>query len=347
MNYREFLNIMEGDRLKPLCILYGREKYLINHVLKKIKDKYVDPNFESLNYTYIDGKDVEFDDIVNANETLPFMAERKLVVVEDYTLFQKKKEGAVGKDLEEEILRYLATIGESSILVFIVNTESLDKRRKLIKEIGKIGQMVELNRFTEAELTKWIGHKFRRREKRIDHSQIVEFIQLTGYHDKESDIGLENLEHEIDKLCSYLGSRDRVETSDIDAVVTRSIQSNIFLLVDTLGQKQLNRSIEMLNELLNSGVPAQKILYMIIRQLRLLLVTSSCIERGYSQNSIKEKTGIRFDFIIKKLMSQSRNTSEKQVVKWLDYCLDLDRNLKQSLEDERFGIEKLFVKIAQ
>ena len=93
MTYQDFtVNINKG-RLKTLYLFYGEEDYLIDHTLKLLKDKYIDNSFETLNYQILEGKDIQFEDIHNACETLPFMSDKKIVVVKDLGIFSRKKRG--------------------------------------------------------------------------------------------------------------------------------------------------------------------------------------------------------------------------------------------------------------
>lgn len=345
MDYREFLSEIERNQIKPVYLVYGREKYLVNSALRKLKGKYIDESFESLNYIYMNGAETGFEDIKNANETLPFMAEKKMVVVEDWKVLAKKKEGDSSE--EESFIEYIKTLGSSSILLLVVNAEKVDSRRKIVKEIGKAGGVVELNRLKEGELTSFIQNKCIKAVKNISRSCINEFIQYTGYLDKESETTLNDIEHEIEKLVSYVGERDRIESEDINKVVTKSVQSNIFKLVELLGESRVDKSLDTLDDIISLGIPTQKIIYMVIRQLRLLLLTSEYMGRGYSQKTLKDVTGIKFDFVINRLIAQTKAFGPGKIVSALELALELDRNIKTSAVDERLGIERLLLAMSR
>ena len=77
MNYAEFIKKLKEDSLLPLYLFIGEEKYLIDDTINRIKEKYIDKSLESINFTVLNGKNINQDDIVNACETLPFMSEKK------------------------------------------------------------------------------------------------------------------------------------------------------------------------------------------------------------------------------------------------------------------------------
>lgn len=343
MSYRDFIKDLKNENLSPVYLFYGTEKYLVDYLIDEIKKKYIEEVYESLNYIYIDDEKAEFSKIENANETLPFMAEKKLVVVNNWQLLIKKK--GTDDTEEESFIEYLKRSNPSSILIFIVNGEKIDKRRKVIKSITKYGKIIEVNRLSDVEMTSWINKKFKEHKKNIKGSDIHKIIEYTGYFDKESDTDIISVENEIIKLVDFVGDRDSVSSEDIDKVVTRSIQSNIFVLVDSIAQKDMKKSIDSLRNLIGSQVAVQMILHMIGRQLRMILNAKLYLDKGYSQRMIKDKMGIRYDFIINKLISQSRNFTLDEIKKAIILASKLDIDLKHSRIDEELGIEKLIVEI--
>ncbi len=124
MSYRDYIKDLKNDNLSPVYLFYGTEKYLIDFLIDETKKKYIDEIYESLNYIYIDDEKADFSKIENANETLPFMAEKKLVVVNDWQLLIKKK--GIDDSEEESFTEYLKRANPSSILIFIVNGEKVD-----------------------------------------------------------------------------------------------------------------------------------------------------------------------------------------------------------------------------
>ncbi len=117
------------------------------------------------------------------------------------------------------------------------------------------------------------------------------------------------------------------------------------MLVDSIAQKDMKKSVDSLRRLIESQVAVQMILYMISRQLRLILSAKLYLDKGYSQRMIKDKMGIRYDFIISKLITQSRNFSLESIKTAIILASKLDVDLKHSRVDEELGIEKLIVEI--
>lgn len=346
MSYKEYLKDLKLGNLKPVYLFYGTEKYLIEYLLKETKKKYIDELYESLNYINIDGEKLRFSSIENANETLPFMSEKKLVVINDWESLVKKQRESSESD-EEKFVEYLESPNPQSILIFILNGDKIDKRRKIIKSFSKYGRIIEVNRLSDTEITNWISKQIKSKEKKINNSDINKIIEYTGYFDKESDSDLFGIENEIIKIVDFVGDRENITTDDIEKIVTKSVQSSIFELVDLIAQRNMRDSINNLRNLVESGVAIQMIVYMINRQLRLIFSAKVYLDKGYSQRLIKEKMGIRYDFIVGKLILQSKNFTIDEIKLAIIKSSDLDLNIKLGKIDEEIGLEKLVVEIIE
>jgi len=344
MSYKDILKDIKENNLKKVYLCYGNEDYLKDWILLELKSKYIEKTFESLNYIYMDGKDSGASNIVNACETLPFMSEKKIVVVEGLPFFSGAK--SVNTEDEDELNSYLSRLGDSTCLVFIEKEEKLDNRKKLVKKIKSVGSIIEINRIKDEELSKWITKIFNKEKKKISKGTVIHFIQNSGYLDVNSNKTLYDLENEIIKISNYLGDREEVTAEDIDKVLVKSLQNNIFKLVDGIGQKRADLALRVFNEMLLDNQPVLIIMSMIIRQFRLLFMAKLLEEKGYSQGNIAEKIKVP-NFIAQKVIQQSRNFTEKELEEGLNKCLEIDIYVKSGKIDNKLAIEMLLTRFAQ
>lgn len=122
----------------------------------------------------------------------------------------------------------------------------------------------------------------------------------------------------------------------------KSLQNNIFKLVDGIGQKRKEIALTLLNEMLLENEPIQVIVFMIIRQFRLLLMAKLLEERGYSQGNVAKKLGVH-SFIANKVITQSRNFDTVELQNILSRCLEVDKILKTSSMDNKLAVEMLLI----
>ncbi|WP_026893701.1 DNA polymerase III subunit delta [Clostridiisalibacter paucivorans] len=340
MDYKNFIEEIKKNRLKPIYLCFGEENYLKDWIVTKLKEKFVREEFETLNYILLDDDDTSVMDIINACETLPFMDKKKIVVVEDFNYF---KGGKTDKKYDEkELLRYIESPSMATCLFFLIKDGKIDGKKKIVKKFKKEDAIIEINRINKYDLEKWITKLLSNYDKTAKLKDIKYIVECTGYLDRNSQKTLYDVENEIIKLINFIGEKNIVEKMDIDMVLTKSIENNIFELVDGIGASNLNKSLKILNEMLLENEPIQLILYMIIRQFRLLLMSKLLKNKGYIQTNIAKKIGVP-SYIAKKLINQSERLNIGQLEYALNRALDIDRAIKKGGMDSKLGVEMLIV----
>ena len=176
---------------------YGRTWFLPQDFRDKLKKALI-PDGDTMNYHYFEGKGVETAQLIDLAETLPFFAERRVIVVENSGLFKKST---------EDLAEYFKAPAPSVCFVF-VETE-VDKRGRLYKAVRDTGRVVEFARQNEATLQKWILIQLKKEGKRITQNDLQFFQQRVG-----SD--MENISRELEKLFCYTMGRDVITAADIE-----------------------------------------------------------------------------------------------------------------------------------
>lgn len=340
-NYYSIVSDIENNKIRNLYLFHGSETLLMNDVLSRITKRVLAQSFISLNFIKIDGSDVTYDALINACETLPFMDEKKIVSINDCIFFKgkKSKKDDAGEDRQfDSLCDYISRIPDTTILIFLVYGE-LDKRKKLFNQVKKYGDIVEFGPLKGEELIKWIIKEFGKLDKTIAKKEAVYFADRV--------IGsLNDTLNEINKLCSYIGKRNTIQKSDIDAVVPKTLEMNIFQLVDAVSANNPDQALLILNELLLDSEPVPLILSMIIRQFRLLLSIKLLNQKGYSNTEAAEKLGLK-PFVFSNLQKVSSSFTEAKLQERLMRCLETDGAIKKGKMEQRIAIESLMVEFAK
>ncbi|QEK12378.1 DNA polymerase III subunit delta [Crassaminicella thermophila] len=344
MTYKDVLKDLKNDCLDNLYLFYGKEYYLIENTIDKIKQKMIDKAFEDLNFQFIDGKETNVDMIINACETLPFMGEKRMVLIKDLECFFGKRKNISDQE-EESLIKYFGNIPSTTHLFFIVTNE-IDKRKKIIKMINKYGKVVEFDKLVEKDIYKWIERTFAKYNKQVRKQEISFFLDITGYLEKNSTKSLKDLDNEINKLCSYVGDRNLITTQDIELLAPKSIENNIFSLVESIGTKNSEKALSILSDMLMEGESEIKILYMITRQFRYLFQIKLMEKQGYTPVAIGPKLGLK-QFVVKKYLKQALNFNVDILKKALEQCLLTDESIKKGRIDQRMAIELLIAQFAK
>lgn len=350
MNYKQFMKKAKDDELKPVSLFLGQEDYLIDKTLKNIKGLYIDENFEPLNYMVLSGKDVDFDKILNTCETLPFMSEKKMVIVKDFPLFRSKNEidreskQWTSPKSKKLLMDYLEKVEDYLCLIFVEKVDKVRKNNALYKTINQLGQVVEFNKLRGRDLDNWIENKFKEYNIKISSANINYFTQQSSYFTSNLEKTLYDLENEIIKIANYLSSGDEVKREDINRLMPKPLEMNVFNLLDSISRKDGDNAIRLFNEMYMSNEPALFILHMIVRQLRNMLHIKSLKTIGYNDRDTQSKVKLS-PYEYKKVSGQSRNFTMPQLERALLHCLETDKSIKTSSIDDRLVLEILITNL--
>ncbi len=346
MNWKEFIDKVKSNDLKSVYLFYGEEEYLIDYSVRFVKDYFIDENFESLNYVVLDGETIEFNRIIDACETLPFMSEKKIVIIKDFPYLLKSKPKSEGvREIDVNSLsNYMHKLDPYVCLIFTIKHEDINKLSSVYKAINKVGDIVEFKKLKGKDLNSWVEKKFNSFNKIISKPNISYFIQQSYYFDSNNKKTLYDLENEINKICNYKPEDKEVTKDHIDAIMSKSLEMNVFNLLTSIGNRNGETALKLFNEIYMANHPVLLILHMIVRQLRNMLNYRLLKEKGYSDNDINKKMNIS-TFEFQKVSSQSSNFTIDQLEKAMFYCLETDKNLKSSSMDERLALELLITNL--
>jgi len=183
-----------------LYLLYGKETYLLENTLKKIKKDFGEL-IKGINFVAID--ETNINSLISEIETPAFGYEKKLILARDTSLFKKTGKKTKGSNSEwiEKIAEYLSShkkeMSESVLLVFI--EEEIEKN-ELYKVIEKIGIIQVFEEEKPAQLSARLKSICKAYEVNIENYTLQYLIEMCGTN-------LQELINEIRKLIEYAGKR--------------------------------------------------------------------------------------------------------------------------------------------
>ena len=324
----EIENAIKTGEYKRVYLLFGEEKYMIREYTQKLRDAVCDKATEMLNLSIFEGR-AEIDGIIKACDTLPFMSEKRLVIVKDSKLFEQGR-----KDDSEKMKDYIPSLPESTILLFA--EEKADKRSALYKAVNKNGVCCELGFLKDSELIKWVIAKS---EKRIKGAQAEYLIRNVG-------TSMEALEGEIDKLLSYSSDGAEITNAVIDEICTKSPETNIFEMVEAIGRKQSAKALEIYHNMLRMKQSPVGVLKIMARQFKLILECKYLQGKGMGAAAIAEELSLR-RFIADRCLQQANNFKIPTLVKALEDCAKCDTDFKSGKITDKLGVEVIILKYSR
>jgi DNA polymerase III subunit delta len=332
----DFLKFEEqfiNGKTENCYVFCGLEEQLIKEYIDKIVKKNISQDFISLNYSKFDGNNVDSETIINACETLPFMSEKKVVVV--YRAGFLNEENKDSKKVFENINKYLNNISPNCILImYYIFGNERDKVSKNVQKLDKKCNVVKVDRLKGAILAKKVKAIFDSKNANIGKVEIKLFCDLV-----DNDLNI--ISNEIDKLCAYTLERE-ITKEDICTMLPYKTDNDIFDLVDFLAQKKPDKAVEILNELIFKGEKIPLILFMIERQFKILFN----LKLGMEMHKSKEQLSTEFrlnPYICEKMMVQCKKFTLEQIESCMELCVNTEKNLKTLSRNEKTEIEILII----
>lgn len=320
----------------------GEDSYRLHEELLRWKKGFIEKHGD-LNLTVLDSEVADINEILNAMTALPFLGEKRLVVINNMPISTANRASEETQNKEEKILNTIDEVPESTILVFCSAVP--DKRRKFYKEIIKKAELKEFNLLKGSQLSIWIKNKFKEKEVEVSPVVISRLVDLVGND-------LNRMNNEIEKIVLYTdGKNPTVE--DAEKLVLPRLQENIFALTDAMGSHNPKNMINHFQTLVQFGEPIHQIFYMLIRQARLIIGAKSLLDEG-RRNDIAREVGVA-PFVVNRLISQANNFSWEELNFIYDELLKIDTELKTSkietsVDDTRMfelRIETFFINIGK
>ena len=316
---------LKSGQFKQVYLLCGEEGYL----KKQYKNRFVKamlPEGDTMNYSYYEGKNTPVKEAIDLAETLPFFAERRLIVFENTGFFKT----AAGADLAD----YIKDMPETTCFIFV--EEEIDKRNKLYKAVKSKGYIAELSTQDAGTLKRWVAGLVRKEQKQISESVIVYFLDKVG-------TDMENIQGELEKVFCYALERDTITKEDIDAVCVTQITNHIFEMVDAVAAGNQQKALELYYELLALKEPPMRILYLLTRQFKLLLEVKDLVGKRYDKSSIAKTVGLH-PFVAGKYMQQCRTFEKKELRNILEEAVDTEEMVKTGRLNDVMSVELFIVK---
>lgn len=315
---------LESGKLKKVYLLYGEEVYLKNLYKKKLKDAVL-PSGDTMNLSAYEGKGIQIREVIERAETLPFFADRRLVLIENSGFF---------KAASPELAEYIPRMPEETCMVFVEN--EVDRRGKLYKAVSSAGRAVEMKRQTEKTLMNWVLSALRKEKKNITSATMELFLTCTG-----SD--MEFIQNELEKLLCYTAGRDVITSEDVEQICTVRTENKIFDMINAVSEGKQKRALALYYDLLSLKEPPMRILYLITRQFNLLMQVKDMLEQGFSQDTIAQKLKIQ-SFIVRNCARQARSFGLKELKTVVKDCVDMEEAVKSGMMNDTMGVELLIVK---
>ncbi len=359
-----------------LHLVCGSEEYLVKENARRLATALAPKGGGDFAVEIVDGMAANADEAIkaiyktlDALNTVGFFAKEKLVWLKDASFLgtDRTSEAEDVKDAATALTNLLKE-GLPAGVALLVSAGPVDKRRAFYKTCEKLGEVrvhdaidPSRDRDWEDKVTDFMTAHAQSLDKAVSGDAIALLIELNGAN-------LRQIEAELEKLATYTGQRHTIEAGDVRAVGSASREAITWDLNDALGERDLPRTLRIVDRLLFQGEQPIGLLFAIASRVRQLLVLRELMDRkalrpadyGGVQAQLKRiPAGIasqlpadkKFNpllahpFVVFKTLSQAARYTRPQLVRAMEWLLDTNRQLVTSAMPDHLALEELLARI--
>jgi DNA polymerase-3 subunit delta len=330
MKYPELKSSLKQRMVLPLYLFFGEEEFLIQEALDLIIEKVVAPDARDFNFNTLYCKDTSVSEIVNLAQTLPFMADKRLVIA-------KEVDALKAADLDELVL-YLNDPSPSTCLVMVSNQGRYEKKA-VVSAVESRGAAVRFYPLLDREIVSWIEGWARLRGLSIQRDAAQYLWQAIGND-------LQKIKNELEKVEIFLKERKAITFEDVKTVVGDFREYSSFDLAAALGQKNREKALLILSRLLQEGEAPVGLLGSIAWNFRRLLQAKTMEAAGMGPDEITKKLRPPVIFHQAGLFKeQMRRYTLVELREAFAVMLSADRALKSSGLQGKLVLERMILKL--
>jgi len=338
-------------------ILHGDDEFTCREQLKKLRTQ---GDFGYNQDTY-DGAAVDLNTVIITSNTLPFLSEQRLVVIEGLpkkkrgetqatsqetteatTKTGKAKKGkkagksatATRAGFEKALAEHIVHMPEATVLILLVD-EVMDAASPLLKAAEQAGKVIQSTVPKGQALEKWIINRAKSAQVKIAPEAATLLANFSGNH-------LRLLANELDKLATYAGKDATITVQDVRQLSAQVQEARIFDLTDALAQRNRKQALNILHDLLSDGEQAIALIGIIISQTRRLILVKELAQKGMRAGQVASTLGMP-PFLADKCLRQVSNFSAIQLENAYRQLMATDASLKRSRMAPEMALDLLVV----
>lgn len=310
-----------------IYILYGTVDYLINKYIDKIIDENKVGEFNINKY---DLTNTPLTKIINDASSMSLFSDKKVIIVNNAYIFTGSTKKYTEQNVDE-LENYINNNNENTILIFVVNNEKLDDRKKITKLIKKNGIVKDFNTIDNITLVKNLFDNYS-----ISTDNIKYLIERVG-----DDTTL--LANEVEKIKTYKDKDLNITKDDITNLTTKSLEINNFKLIDAIVKKDKALALSLYQERLKLNEEPIAIIISLANQIRIMYQVKQLYLNGYTENNIASLLKIH-PYRVKLAAQNSKKYDSELLLNYIGKLANLDINIKNGKIDKKLGLE-LFIEL--
>jgi DNA polymerase-3 subunit delta len=305
--------------------------------LERLEAALGDPSTASLNTSTFEGGRTELGELSAACEAMPFLSDRRLVIVRGQ--LARGEGSGRGKTADSPLAEYVARVPDTTDLVFLES--ELPTTGALLKSIQELAaqkraEIVRDAPMDEGRAIEWLRRRAQERGGSIAGDAAMALVGAVGTDARA-------LDRELEKLLLLAGDR-AVGPEHVRALVPAADETRVFELVDAIGNRNARAAVRAWRSLIRAGEDPHRLLSMIARQVRLLIIARDHAAKGGSSGSLASAVALP-PRVAQNLAGQARRWSAATLERVLATLVQLDRESKTGGQELEASLEVLVAEL--
>ena len=315
----------------------GQFEWLKKDILKKIG---YDPS--DLNYSYFDMKEASYAEVELDLVSLPFFADEKIVILDHLLdLTTAKKRYLTDEDLKQ-FENYLENPSESTHLLIFAEGK-LDSKRRLVKLLKRDSQIIEATTPKEQDLKRYFSSQAQELGLQFVGDSLDQLLLKSGYDFGESQKNL--------ALLQAYKEDGQITLEEIEEVVPKSLQDNIFDLTQMILKCQIDQARNLVKDLRLQGEDEIKLIAILLSQFRMYSQVKIFSEEGQSESQIvanlSDLSGRKVNpYQVKFALRDSRRLSLSFLKQAMMIFIEADYAIKSGTYEKDYLFDLALLKVA-
>lgn len=329
-----------------LHIFIGEDDYSLRQALEEIKKSIGDADALMTNTTVLDGRSVTPEQLRGACDTMPFLAEKRLVIIEGLlerfepkvkTGRKKASRQAAPPEEHRAIAEAIKKVPSFTELVLIGG--KIKAGNPLLRELSTVTGVRNFQPLYQNQLSQWVERRVKEAGGSISPQALILLVRFVGND-------LWSMANEVDKLVLFAGDR-RIEEADVKAVVSSAREDSVFSMVDAVLEFRAGTAQAMLQQLFRQGEAPAQLLVMLSRQVRIILQVREMRAQGKSRGDIQTRLGLNSEFLLRKAWEQADKYSPSRLRELYHRLLETDISIKTGRMDGEIALDILVTELGQ
>ncbi|MFD2213890.1 DNA polymerase III subunit delta [Metabacillus endolithicus] len=328
---------IQNKKVQPVYLLVGEESFLMQETLRHIVQASLLEEEKDFNLSVYDMEETPVETAIEDAETLPFMGEKRVVIIKNSVFLTSEKKKEKLEHRVEKLEQYINSPAPYTIVVFVAPYEKLDERKKITKLLKKQSVVIEMKSLSDDEAIKWMLNVAQEQRVELEKAAVEQLLVLTAGD-------LMAIHQELQKLSTYVGEGGIISVEAVNLLVARTLEQNIFDLIEHVIYRRSKEALQIFYDLLKNNEEPIKILSLLVTQFRLILQVKELSTVGYGQQQIASTVKVH-PFRVKLALQQARLFQTEELAHILMELAEADYEMKTGKKDKQLLLELFLLKL--